>query len=309
MGGPSICPTTPHPITGESVPVTFGHEFSGLVEEVGEGVERVKVGDRVAVQPIIYDGTCGACQEKYINCCYSGGFIGLSGWGGGLAEHVVAPEASMYKLPENIPMEIGALVEPLAVGWHAVKISPYKPGDSVLILGGGPIGLAVIQALKAKNPARIIVSEVSPRRKEYARQFGADVVLDPTQDDVVKECKRLCNGVGPDVAFDAAGVQSALVQAIQAIRAHGTLVNIAVWEKQAQFHPNMFLFQEKRYMGIATYVEGDFEEVIGAISSGKIMPQEMITKRIRLDDVVEEGFKTLIKDRDNQVKILVEVGG
>jgi len=79
LGGPNLCPTTPHPITGEQVPLTFGHEFSGVVEEVGEGVTEYKRGDRVVVQPIIYDGTCGACQEGLINCCYSNGFVGLSG--------------------------------------------------------------------------------------------------------------------------------------------------------------------------------------------------------------------------------------
>lgn len=79
VGGPSICPTTPHPITGESVPLTFGHEFSGVIEELGEGVTKFSVGDRVCVQPIIYDGTCGACQDGLINCCYQNGFMGLSG--------------------------------------------------------------------------------------------------------------------------------------------------------------------------------------------------------------------------------------
>ena len=309
LGGPNICPTNPHPITGESVPLVFGHEFSGVIEEVGEGVTRVKVGEKVAVQPIIYDGTCGACNEGWINCCYKGGFIGLSGWGGGLSEHVVAPEKSLYKLPDNVPLDLGALIEPLSVGWHAVKISPYKPGDSVLILGGGPIGLAVIQALKAKSPRQIIVSEVSPRRKEYAKQFGADIVLDPTKDDIVAECRKLCDGAGVDVAFDAAGVQPALTQAIHSLRAHGTLVNIAVWEKAASITPNDLLFREKRYMGIATYVEGDFQEVIDAISQGKMDPREMITKRIKLDEVVDEGFKALIRDKDNQVKILVDIAG
>ncbi len=100
-----------------------------------------------------------------------------------------------------------ALVEPLAVAWHAVKISPFKQGDSVLILGGGPIGLAVIQALQAKGAGQIIVSEVAPRRKEFAKEFGAHYVLDPTKEDIVARVRELCDGQGAHLAFDATGVQ------------------------------------------------------------------------------------------------------
>lgn len=107
LGGPNLCPTTPHPITGETVPLTFGHEFSGIIEEVGEGVSNYKPGDRVCVQPIIYDGTCGACEQGLHNCCWSNGFVGLSGWGGGLAEHIVVPTSTLYKLPDNVSLEIG----------------------------------------------------------------------------------------------------------------------------------------------------------------------------------------------------------
>ncbi|TKA64175.1 hypothetical protein B0A49_05971 [Cryomyces minteri] len=307
LGGPNICPTSPHPITGESVPVTFGHEFSGVVEEVGEGVEDFKVGSRVIVQPIIYDGTCGACESGLINCCYSNGFVGLSGWGGGLSEHVVVPQSSVYNIPDNVSLEVGALVEPLAVGWHAVNISPFKPNDSVLVLGGGPIGLAVIQALVARDSAsKIIVSEVSARRKEFAKQFGATHILDPTKDDIIARCKELCDDQGVDVVFDCAGVQAALTQAILATRARGTIVNIAVWEKPASINVNDLVFKERKYMGVATYVKGDFKEVIEAISEGRMKPESMITKKIKLNEVEEQGFKILVEDKGNQVKILVD---
>ncbi|KAF2839683.1 GroES-like protein [Patellaria atrata CBS 101060] len=309
LGGPSLCPTTPHPLTGETVPLTFGHEFSGVVEEVGEGVNDFKVGDRVVLQPIIYDGTCGACKEGLINCCYSNGFVGLSGWGGGLSEHVVVPESCLYHLPDNVSLEIGALVEPLAVAWHAVKISPFKAGDAVLILGGGPIGLSVIQTLKAKGAEKIIVSEVSPRRKEFAEQFGAHYVLDPTKEDIVARCRGLCEGQGVHVAYDCAGVQAGLNQAVHSVRARGTIVNIAIWEKECTIVPNDLVFKERKWMGVATYVKGDFQDVIDAISKGTIVPDDMITKKIELDEVVLEGFEALIKDKDNQVKILVKVSG
>ena len=210
------------------------------------------------------------------------------------------------------------------MAWHAVKISPLKKGDSVLVLGGGPIGLAVVQTLKAKGAERIIVSEMASRRREFAKQFGADYVLDPSKDDIVARVLEICDGKGANVAFDCAGVQAGLDQAILSIRARGTLVNIAVWEKSATIIPNRFAFRERSYMGIATYVEGDFQEVIGAIASGelarpltymlkltlyvgRLKPETMITKKIKMEEVEEQGYKTLINDKDNQVKVLIEI--
>ena len=162
-----------------------------------------------------------------------------------------------------------ALVEPLAVAWHAVKISPFKPGDSCLVLGGGPIGLAVVMTLKAKGAGMIILSEIASRRRQFAKDFGADHVLDPTKDDIPARVRQICDNKGANVAYDAAGVQAGLEQAITSVRARGTVVNIAVWEKKATIMPNHFAFRERSYMGIATYQAGDFQEVIDAIGSGK----------------------------------------
>lgn len=155
------------------------------------------------------------------------------------------------------------------MAWHAVNISPFKKGDSVLILGGGPIGLAVIQALKARGAEQIIVSEMAPRRMEFAKKFGAHHVLDPSKEDIVARVREICDGQGANLAFDAAGVQPGLDQAVLAIRARGTLVNIAIWEKTATITPNWFNFREKKYMGVATYQDGDYKEVIDSIASGK----------------------------------------
>lgn len=111
-----MCPTTPHPMTGEQVPLTFGHEFSAIVEEVGEDVpEGFKVGDRVCVEPIIWDGTCVSCRNGVHNACDKGGFVGLSGWGGGLSEHCVIPWTSLYHIPDNVSMECGGERSPVPV--------------------------------------------------------------------------------------------------------------------------------------------------------------------------------------------------
>jgi threonine dehydrogenase-like Zn-dependent dehydrogenase len=316
---------TPHPITHETLPLTIGHEFSGTVEEVGDDVIRLKAGDRVCVQPTIYDGECLSCKRGLVNCCDKNGFIGLSGWGGGMSEHIVVPQDSVKKLPDNVSLEVGALVEPLAVGWHAVSISPYKAGDRVLVLGGGPIGLAVVQALRARACDTIIVSEISPRRKQYAKEFGAHHVVDPSKDDLVAEITRLTHAEGVDLAFDAAGVQVGVDSAMLAIKARGMLVNIAIWEKRATLNMNDIVFRERAYMGTATFALGDFEQVIDAISTGgdvrtehemtfsltstgQLTPEAMITRKIKMNEVVEKGFKALINDKDNHVKILIDIG-
>ena len=208
------------------------------------------------------------------------------------------------------------MVEPLAVGWHAVKTAGLKPGDAALVLGGGPIGLSVIQALKAFDVKTIIVSEVAAKRKEFAKHFGATHIIDPTTSNIVDEVKSLTDGQGVPVVFDAAGVQGALDEAIECVRVRGTLVNIAIWvlkppllrrvyhtanfalqERPCTINATRMLLKERRYLGIVTYHRGDFQEVLDAISSGRMSPEHMITKTIPMEDVVEGGFHALVHDK------------
>lgn len=160
------------------------------------------------------------------------------------------------------------------MAWHAINLSPFKKGDSVLVLGGGPIGLAVVQSLKARGAENIIVSEPAARRREFAKQFGAHHVLDPTSEDIVTKVREFCDGRGANIAFDAAGVQVGVDLAILALRARGTFVNIAVWDKPLSLQPNNLTFRERNYIGTATYVQGDFEDVINAIARGKLSPRD-----------------------------------
>lgn len=251
VSGANLIPTPghPHPITGETLPLTLGHEFSGVVEEVGEGVTHVKKGDNVCIQPTLWDDSCNSCKRGLVNCCDGNGFLGLSGWGGGMSELTNAPAAAVKPLPPNVSLEVGALVEPLAVGWHAVKISPFKEGDTALVLGGGPIGLAVIQALVSKGCEKIIVSEVAKKRRDFAIHFGAHAVIDPTTTDVVAEVERLTDGHKVDVAYDCAGVQVAVDSAFKALKTRGMLVNVAVWKGKASLNMNDLVFRERAYMG------------------------------------------------------------
>jgi threonine dehydrogenase-like Zn-dependent dehydrogenase len=210
-------------------------------------------------------------------------------------------------LPPSVSLELGALIEPLAVGWHAVSLSEIKAGESALVLGGGPIGLSVIQALKARNVSPIIVSEVATKRKLFASSFGAHHVLDPTKDDIVKTCKEICDGQGVHYVFDAAGVQAAIEPACHAMRVRGTMVNIAIWEDTMTIKPNAWVFKERKWIASATYAAGDFQEVIDAIDSGKLKPADMITLKIKMDEVEDKGFRNLVENKNEHVKILVEI--
>lgn len=267
LDGPHLIPPeeSPHAITGEAIPIPLGHEFSGYIEEVGEGVKDLKAGDKCCIIPTIYDGDCRNCEDGLPNCCDKFGFIGLSGWGGGMSQYTLVPEDYIVRLPDDFSLDIGALVEPLAVGWHAVESSPFKKSDNVLVLGGGPIGLSVVLALLGKGCSNIIVAETSKKRSQFAKDFGAHHTIDAANQDVVEEVKKLTNGKGADVAFDAAGVQVGVYTAIKAIRAKGTLVNIALWgSKEVSLNMVDMLFGEKHYMagkqnfrfciGILTYL-------------------------------------------------------
>jgi (R,R)-butanediol dehydrogenase/meso-butanediol dehydrogenase/diacetyl reductase len=161
-----ISANAPHPVTGELPPITMGHEFSGTVVEVGEGVTKVKPGDKVVVEPIICCGECAACRQGKYNVCRKLGFVGLSGRGGGFSEYVVAEERWVHKMPEGLSLEQGALVEPAAVALHAVRQSKLKAGDKAAVFGTGPIGLLVIEALKAAGASEIwSCPNRAPRRR------------------------------------------------------------------------------------------------------------------------------------------------
>lgn len=149
--------------------------------------------------------------------------------------------------------------------------SGLQKGDSALVLGAGPVGLAVVQVLKARGAGKVVVSEVSTRRRQLASAMGADVVLNPSavDDDAVKRCKEACDGDGPALVFDAAGVQAGLDLALAASRTGATIVNIAIWKMTPQVNCVALVMGEKKYLGVVVYLKEDFDHVIQAMSSGR----------------------------------------
>ncbi|MDZ5782561.1 2,3-butanediol dehydrogenase [Marinococcus luteus] len=302
LDGPIFIPAdSPHPLSGEKAPIVMGHEFAGEVVETGAGVNRVQVGDRVAVEPILSCGTCKACMENKYNLCEKLGFHGLAGGGGGFSEYTVVAEHMAHSMPAELSYEQGAFVEPAAVALHAVRQSRLRAGDKAAVFGTGPIGLLVIEALKAAGAAAIYAVEVSEVRKQKAENLGA-VVVDPSEADVAEKLRQLSGG-GVDVAFEVTGVPKVLPQAINSTSFEGETVIVSIWENEAAIQPNTILLQERKVTGIIAY-RHIYPAVMDLMKQGYFQAEQFVTQKIPLDNVVTDGFEALSKEK-SQIKILV----
>ena len=304
LAGPIFVPVqAPHPLSHDSAPIVMGHEFSGEVVEVGDGVSRVKAGDRVVVEPILACGKCPACLHGKYNLCEHLGFHGLSGGGGGFASYTVVPERMVHRMPDSLSYEQGALVEPAAVALHAVRMSSLKAGDSAVVFGAGPIGLLLVEALRAAGAATIYVVEPSEQRAAKAVELGAHVAINPLQEDAVAKIRALSNG-GVDVAFEVTGVPKVLGQCINSTRYEGETIIVSIWETEAAIQPNTVVLQERTVKGIIAYRD-IFPAVMGLMEKGFFSADKLVTKKIDLVDIIGEGFETLVNDK-KQIKILVK---
>jgi len=303
LAGPIFVPVgADHPLSHDQAPITMGHEYSGIVTEVGEGVTSVVAGDRVAIEPIFACGKCPACLEGKYNLCESLGFVGLSGGHGGFAAYSVVPERMVHKMPDALSMEQGALVEPSAVALHAVRMSKIKAGDAAAVFGAGPIGLLVVEALRVAGAAQIHVVEPSEVRRAKALELGATSVIDPTSENAVEKIRAATGGV--HVAFEVTGVPQVLPQCIDATRHEGQTLVVSIWEKQASFQPNTVVLQERQILGTIAY-RNIYPAVMELMTQGYFSADKLVTKRIALDDITTEGFEALVAEKSH-VKILVE---
>lgn len=306
--GPLGLPTAdaPHPLSGETLPVVLGHEFSGVVEAIGEGVEGLAVGDSVVVEPLMVDDTCPACKAGKYNLCKQMGFIGIAGGGGGLSEHIVVEQRWVHPVGD-LPLDQAALIEPLAVSLHAVKHAGAVAGQTAVVGGAGPIGLLVAAVLKAKG-VRTIVSEVSDARRAKALSAGvADIVVDPSTEDLEAVVAEHTGGAGADLAFDAAGVAPVVHQLLKVLAAGGRLEVVAIHTKPIDLNLTGELIMGDRVIGGSIGYANDHVEAIALARSGKVNLAPFITSRILVDDIIEQGYHRLIANKDNEVKILVSM--
>ncbi len=300
--GPIFIPVgTPHPISGDVAPIVMGHEFAGEVVAVGDKVTRVAPGDRVVIEPILSPNRDGAYLMDRYNLSPLLGFHGLSGGGGGFSEFTVLGEHMLHKMPDGLSWEQGALVEPAAVALHAVRQSTLKAGDSAVVFGAGPIGLMLIEALKAAGAASIHAVEPSATRRAMAERLGA-TGHDPAAGEVVVAIHDASGG-GVDFAFEVTGVPAVLSQAIDATHPGGEIVIVSIWEGGASFQPNALVIKERTMRGTIAY-RHVYPAVMVLMQRGFFRAEDLVTDRICLDDVVAKGFDRLLADK-SQIKIMV----
>ncbi|MBY6362495.1 2,3-butanediol dehydrogenase [Rhodococcoides corynebacterioides] len=301
--GPIFVPEadSAHPLTGVKPPVTLGHEFSGTVAEIGDGVEGLAVGDAVVVEPYVVCDECIPCRLGKYHLCTRIAVVGLAGDGGGLSERIVVDPRWVHRVGD-IPLDQAALIEPLAVAYHAAERSGVGSGATALVAGAGPVGLLLAAVLKGIG-VKTIVSEVSAARLAQAGEL-ADHVLNPTEVDVADRVRELTDGVGVDVAFECAGVNAVLDTVLDAVRPAGVVVNVSIWGSHASVDMQKIVLKEIDLRGTFAYVD-NHAAVIALVQDGKIDLAPFITKKIALEDLVDHGLNTLIKDAESSIKILV----
>jgi (R,R)-butanediol dehydrogenase/meso-butanediol dehydrogenase/diacetyl reductase len=302
FAGPIFIPDgEDHPLTGRRLPLVLGHEFSGTVTAVGRGVTGVAEGDRVAVEPVYRCGTCVRCRAGRYNVCAKIGFHGLMA-DGGMAESTVVPDYMVHPLPDTVSLEMGALVEPMAVAYHAAKLGEVPPGGTAVVFGAGPIGIGVWYALRGMGVPEVYVVEPSPTRRAAIEKLGAST-LDPTATDVAATIAERTGGRGADAAYDAAGVLPAVQTALATLGAARAMISVAAYAGPIETPLLSLVINESRIQGSACYTAEDYRAVIELMGAGHYDATGWVEK-IAMGDVVTEGFEALHDGR--KVKVLLD---
>jgi (R,R)-butanediol dehydrogenase / meso-butanediol dehydrogenase / diacetyl reductase len=302
--GPFLIPHRPHPLTHRAGgPIVLGHEFTGEIVSMGEGVTHLDLGDRVVVNPLIYCGDCYYCKRGQHLMCKSLGTYGLAE-DGAFAEYALFPAGSLHRLPDEVTDEAGAFVEPLAVAVHAVKKSRMGIGDTVAVIGAGPIGLLVLQACLATGAGHVFVVEPLEKRRTVASKTGASAVFNPFEADVGKIIAARTDGLRAEIAFDCVGSQASFDTAVQVTgrRARICIVGLALRPVEVPFAR---LWGHEKELTFSTGYDGEFPAAIAYLADKRVKVEELVSSRIKLEDLVEQGMKPLISDPSNFIKVLV----
>ncbi|MEM1388042.1 MAG: alcohol dehydrogenase catalytic domain-containing protein [Pseudomonadota bacterium] len=281
-----------------------GHEMSGVVDALGDGVEGLSVGQKVVVRPLDPDLNCPASKAGYPHISHNLKFLGLD-TDGAMQEIWTVPSHTIHVLPDDMRMDHAALIEPLAVACHDVRLSGLAPGEDTVVIGGGPIG-ALVALVAREAGGNVLISEVNPARLKIAGDMGFDVV-NPAETDIAAFVNARTGNKGADVVFEVSGSQPGVdaMTAVAATRAR--IVMVAVHAQKPQVDMFQFFWRELKLIGARVYEPEDYEKAIEMLKSGAIPSEKIITDVSPLSEI-QAAFESL-DSNPSALKSLIKIGG
>lgn len=307
-----ICGSDVHGMDGSTgrrrPPIIMGHEAAGTIVEAGASVSGWSVGDRVTFDSTIYCGECPFCRTGQINLCDRRRVLGVScedyRQHGAFAELVAVPRRILYRLPDAVPFEHAALVEPFSIALHAIRRAAPALNDSVVVLGAGMIGLALVQALRNTGCGRLIVADISADRLEMASKFGATDVVNSGREDLVETVVRLTGGRGADIAYEAVGLSQTVDAALRCARKGGSVVLVGNVSSKIDFPLQVAVTRELSIFGSCAS-QGEYPAVLGMFARKALDPQPLISAQAPL----REGaawFDRLYRKEPGLLKVVLK---
>lgn len=307
-----ICGSDLHGYTGESgrkiPPMIMGHEFSGVVAEVGTAVTKFQVGDRVAVQPVKYCGECEFCRNGSVNICENRRGLGVLDVNGAFTEYICIEEQYVYRLADTVSDEEGAVLEPLSVAYHAVGLAKPIEGKNVLIAGTGTIGLLILMLVKAGGAKNIIVTDLSADRRALAKRFGADYAIDPVHEDMHQILVDAGLRDHIDVAIECVGATPTCQQTVQYVKIQGRIIWVGNAAQMVTVNMQQIVTREVSIQGTYAFTEEDFAGALRLLEQKAIPAAEIATRIVPLRDAAA-AFEELISGKSRDIKVLVDVNG
>jgi 2-desacetyl-2-hydroxyethyl bacteriochlorophyllide A dehydrogenase len=309
-----ICGTDLHVYRGEfhsrvRFPAILGHEFGGTIAEVGRDVTGFRTGDRVAVDPILSCHACPACLTGHVNACRSLKLLGID-VPGGFGRFVAVPAHRLFRLPDNVPTRHVPMVEMFALGHHILARGRVQPGETVVILGAGKLGLSILDVLcHGCSPSLSLVTDLQLYRLETARALGADHAVDISREDAVDRVLSLTDGVGADCVIEAVGhyhgEEAPLAQAVKMVRNGGRIVTAGLGEQLSRVHFKTLVLKEAEIIA-SRVTRGEFPRALGLMARGLLHAERLITAERPLGDV-SDAFTQVDREDPTTIKVVLRI--
>ena len=287
-------------------PIVLGHEMAGIIEDVGPGVDRKRVGERVAVEPGVPDRTCEWCRRGRYNLCPNVVFMATPPYDGALADYIVSPADFAYALPANVSLDEGALMEPLSVGVYAIHRSAIKAGETVAIFGAGPIGLVTLQVARAAGAGTITVIDLEPGRLATAKRLGATQIINAKETNAVEALMAGTDGRGTDIVFDAAGSPRTAGDAVRSAKRGGRVVMIGLPPEDNFPYPLVYAMAREIDIVTVFRYANVYPAAIALVAEGRVDTKSLITHRFPLEKA-EDALLLSDSRADGVIKAMVEV--